>query len=52
MHACSEKSLQTSAKNIFEKMGKSRVGRACMCIEVTKSSKTRLWVGIVFACSN
>ena len=29
MHACSEESLQTSAKNIFEKMGKSRVGRAC-----------------------
>ncbi len=23
MHACSEKSLQTSAKNIFEKMGNS-----------------------------
>ena len=32
MHACSEKSLQTGAKNIFEKMGKSRVGRALASI--------------------
>ncbi len=40
-HACSEKSLQTSAKNGEEQGWKS------ICTEVTKSSKTRLWVGIV-----
>ena len=46
MHAV-KKVYKQVQKTFCEKIGKSIGLEKSMCTEVTKSSKTRLWVGIV-----